>query len=89
MAKRQSFASNEVLRRAYKYISRNTTLPPRVRHQAQLALNSFPNNARAEMVKERCTETGRGKGVFAKIGLCRVSGTEKLMRQDDCIIDTI
>ncbi|CAO1638869.1 unnamed protein product [Sympodiomycopsis kandeliae] len=71
MAKRQSFASNELLRRAYKYIARNTTLPPRVRHQAQLSLNQFPSNSRAEMVKERCTVTGKGNGVMAKVGLCR------------------
>lgn len=73
MAKRQSFASNEVLRRAFKYISRNTTFPARVRHQAQLSLNQFPANSRPAMIKERCTETGRGRGVIAKEGLCRVS----------------
>ncbi|CAO1618930.1 unnamed protein product [Parajaminaea phylloscopi] len=71
MAKRQSVASNELLRRAYKFIARNTTLPTRVRHQAQLELNQFPNKSRAEMVKERCTATGRGRGIITEFGLCR------------------
>ncbi|CAO1616152.1 unnamed protein product [Jaminaea pallidilutea] len=71
MAKRQSVASNELLRRTYKYIARNTTLPMKVRHQAQLQLNQFPNKSRPEMVKERCTETGRGGGVLTHYGLSR------------------
>lgn len=73
MAKRQSVASNELLRRAYKYIARNNTLPTRLRHQAQLQLNQFPNKSRPEMVKERCTATGRGRGILTEFGLCRVS----------------
>lgn len=49
-----------------------------VRHQAQLALASkqiFPNKTRPTEVKERCTETGRGRGVLSRglpFGLCRV-----------------
>lgn len=76
MSKRQTVASNELLRRAYKYISRNTTIPTRVRHQAQLALNDFPNKSRREVVKERCTETGRGRGIITEFGLCRVSSDD-------------
>lgn len=51
---------------------------PQVRHQAQLALASrqiFPNKTRLTEVKDRCTETGRGRGVLSKglpFGLCRV-----------------
>lgn len=74
MAKRQSVASNELLRRAYKYVARNETLPTKVRHQAQLQLNQFPNKSRPEMVKERCVATGRGRGIITEFGLCRVSG---------------
>ena len=50
-----------------------------VRQQAQLALSSrqiFPNKSRPTEVKERCTLTGRGRGVLSKglpYGLCRVS----------------
>jgi small subunit ribosomal protein S14 len=44
--------------------------------KAQLALadrSLFPRETRPTEVKERCTETGWGKGVLAKQGLCRVS----------------
>lgn len=75
MAARQAVQSNELLRRAYKYIARNTTLPSRVRHMAQLELNSFPNKSRPAVVKERCIETGRGRGIFTEFGLCRVRAT--------------
>lgn len=73
MASRQAVQSNELIRRAYKYIARNTTLPQRVRHQAQLQLNLFPTKARPTAVKNRCVETGRGRGIIGEFGLCRVS----------------
>ena len=74
MAKRQSVTSHELLRRAFKFVARNTTLPFRVRHQAQLQLNQFPAKSRPISVKERCTETGRGRGIMTEFGLCRVRG---------------
>ena len=73
MATRQAVHSNELVRRAFKYIARNTTLPQKVRHQAQLQLNQFPNKTRPVSVSNRCTETGRGRGIISEFGLCRVS----------------
>ncbi len=73
MSARTSVASNELLRRAYKYIARNTTLPSRVRMQAQLQLNQFPAKSRPAAVRNRCVETGRGRAVINEFGLCRVS----------------
>ncbi|KAH8923106.1 hypothetical protein BT69DRAFT_1367113 [Atractiella rhizophila] len=69
--KRQAVAANEISRRAYLYIARNTTLPGIVRAQAMLKLNSFPIAARPVAVNNRCKETGRGRGVFGHLGLCR------------------
>jgi len=71
IAARHTVHSNELLRRAYKYIARNTTLPSRVRHMAQLELNSFPAKSRPDFVKDRCVDTGRGRGIFTEFGLCR------------------
>ncbi|GAC71139.1 mitochondrial/chloroplast ribosomal protein S14/S29 [Moesziomyces antarcticus T-34] len=73
MATRQAVQSNELVRRAFKYIARNTTLPQKVRHQAQLQLNQFPNKTRPVSVSNRCVETGRGRGIISEFGLCRVS----------------
>lgn len=72
IAKRHTVHSNELLRTAYKYIARNTTLPSRVRYMAQLELNNFPAKSRPAFVKDRCIETSRGRGVFTEFGLCRV-----------------
>ncbi|PWN98062.1 hypothetical protein FA09DRAFT_334179 [Tilletiopsis washingtonensis] len=71
MSTRQAVASSELLRRAYKYLARNTTLPSRTRHQAQLGLNALLPKTRPDRVKERCIETGRGRGIITEFGLCR------------------
>ncbi|KIO33966.1 hypothetical protein M407DRAFT_13627 [Tulasnella calospora MUT 4182] len=62
---------SEVLRRAYIAVARNETLPSQVRYQAQLQLNNFTKYQRPTTVKNRCTETGRGRGILSKWGLCR------------------
>ena len=69
---RNGVAANEVTRRAYLYVARNQTLPPKVRYQAQLQLNTFGRYTRPTTVKNRCTESGRGRGVMSEFGLCRV-----------------
>ncbi|GAA6026803.1 hypothetical protein JCM8097_005873 [Rhodosporidiobolus ruineniae] len=68
---RQAVAANELTRRAYLYIMRNTTLDPKVRSAAMLKLNAFPKQTRPTSVKNRCVETGRGGGVLSEFGLCR------------------
>ncbi|ORX98324.1 glucocorticoid receptor-like (DNA-binding domain) [Basidiobolus meristosporus CBS 931.73] len=71
MQARVCMAKNELTRQAYRYIVRNETYPTRVRMQAQLALNNFPRAARSVNIKNRCLETGRGRGVFRDFRLCR------------------
>lgn len=70
---RAGVKDSELMRRAYIYVARNETLPAQVRYQAQLQLNSFSKYERPTTVKNRCTETGRGRGILSKWGLCRVS----------------
>jgi len=70
---RLSVAQAEIQRRALLYIARNTTLEAVVRHRAQLQLNNMPGNTRVGRVKNRCTETGRGRGIMSEFGLARVS----------------
>ncbi|KAJ8468187.1 hypothetical protein ONZ45_g17339 [Pleurotus djamor] len=72
--------ANEVARRAYLYVARNQALPPQVRHQAQLQLNSFGRYTRPTTVKNRCTETGRGRGIMSEFGLCRFQFRLKALR---------
>ncbi|KNZ53266.1 hypothetical protein VP01_329g11 [Puccinia sorghi] len=77
MARRDSFASTELLRRAYLYLARNEGLPMKVRTQnyiaqAQLSLNNLPSDSHPTKIHERCIVSGKGRGVIAKLGLCRV-----------------
>lgn len=69
---RKVVKSTELLRRAYLYVARNQTLAPQVRHQAQLQLNTFGKYTRPTTVKNRCTESGRGRGIIGEFGLSRV-----------------
>ncbi|CAE6405449.1 unnamed protein product [Rhizoctonia solani] len=71
IAARKGVAATEITRRAYLFVARNQTLPPQIRYQAQLQLNNFSKYTRPNSVKNRCTETGRGRGVISKLGLCR------------------
>ncbi|KIY49522.1 glucocorticoid receptor-like (DNA-binding domain) [Fistulina hepatica ATCC 64428] len=71
MKARRGVMTNEVARRAYLYVARNQLLPPQIRHQAQLQLNTFGKYTRPTTVKNRCIETGRGRGIMSEFGLCR------------------
>jgi small subunit ribosomal protein S14 len=81
MKARQGVAENEISRRAYLYVARNQSLPAQVRYQAQLQLNTFGRYTRPTTVKNRCTATGRGRGVIGEFGLCRVRLSDGLNRE--------
>jgi small subunit ribosomal protein S14 len=68
---RETVAATELLRQAYRYITRNEQIHPRIRQHAQLMLNSFPLHARPTTIRNRCTETGRARGIFRDSRLCR------------------
>lgn len=80
---RHGVNTNEIARRAYLYVARNQTLPPQVRYQAQLQLNTFGRYTRPTTVKNRCTESGRGRGILSEFGLSRVSSiVNRIVRMD-------
>ncbi|KAJ1677823.1 40S ribosomal protein mrp2, mitochondrial [Spiromyces aspiralis] len=68
---RKAVYSHELERTIWRYMARNTTLPPRTRMQAQLALSRMPREAASTATKNRCIETGRGRGVISDWKLCR------------------
>lgn len=49
----------------------NTKLSDEERMTARLALQQLPRDASPVRVRNRCTLTGRPRGVFRKFGLCR------------------
>lgn len=73
MKARIGVRDNEVLRRAYLYVARNQNVPPQVRYQAQLQLNTFDKYTRPTSVHNRCYASGRGRGIIGEFALCRVS----------------
>ncbi|EGO01836.1 hypothetical protein SERLA73DRAFT_103898 [Serpula lacrymans var. lacrymans S7.3] len=79
---RNGVQTNELLRRAYLFVARNETLSPQVRHQAQLQLNTFGKYARPTTVKNRCAESGRGRGVMSEFALCRYQFRLKALNGD-------
>ena len=59
-------------RQALRYIIRNTTLPERVRAQAQLQLSQMHCYTRFTQIKNRCIMGGKGRGVFSDFRMGRV-----------------
>ncbi|KAJ1823019.1 40S ribosomal protein mrp2, mitochondrial [Coemansia sp. RSA 2599] len=68
---RRAVVSKELERTIWRYLSRNTTLEPQIRMQAQLALNRTPREASPSAIKNRCIITGRGRGIFNEWRMCR------------------
>ncbi|KAJ1661001.1 40S ribosomal protein mrp2, mitochondrial [Dispira simplex] len=77
---RHCYAANEVIRQVYRYITHNETIVPKVRYQAQLALNQYPKHASVVQIKSRCIETGRGRGILSDFRLCHAQFRQKALR---------
>ena len=59
-------------RQALRYVAQNTTLPQRMRAQAQLKLSQMHCYTRSTQIKNRCTAGGVARGVFRAFRLGRV-----------------
>ncbi|KAL0764718.1 hypothetical protein CaCOL14_012524 [Colletotrichum acutatum] len=70
--KRQVFMQNEPERQALRYIIQNTTLPGRVRAEAQLQLGQMHCYTRPTQIKNRCILGGKARGVFRDFKMTRV-----------------
>ncbi|KAJ1912190.1 40S ribosomal protein mrp2, mitochondrial [Tieghemiomyces parasiticus] len=79
---RQAYAAHEVIRQVYRYITRNETVEPKIRFQAQLALNKYPLNTSLTHIHNRCIDTGRGRGILSEFRLCRTQFRIKALRGD-------
>ncbi|KAK2734262.1 40S ribosomal protein mrp2, mitochondrial [Myotisia sp. PD_48] len=69
--KRKVFEQFEPERQALRYVSRNTSLPMRVRAQAQLKLAQMHSYTRPSMIKNRCIGGGIARSVFRDFKLAR------------------
>jgi len=68
---RYSVLIYEAVRRSYIFVARNQTLSPQIRHRAQLQLNSFGREFCPTTIKNRCHESGRGRGIISEFALTR------------------
>ncbi|KAI9205910.1 uncharacterized protein BJ171DRAFT_500105 [Polychytrium aggregatum] len=69
---RQLVVEHEVTRQALRTLVRNPSLDLDLRMRAQLALNSFPRYTRPSVVSNRCTESGKGRGIITDHKLSRI-----------------
>ncbi|ALM85366.1 30S ribosomal protein S14 [Bordetella sp. N] len=67
-------------RTALKAIIDDQSKPEEERYQARLKLQQLPRNAAPSRQRNRCTVTGRPRGVFSKFGLTRHKLREMAMR---------
>lgn len=80
-AKRARLVEKYAAKRAeLKAIIDNAKLSDEERMQARLKLQSLPRNASPVRQRNRCSLTGRPRGVFRKFGLCRNKLREIAMR---------
>ncbi|NLO19291.1 MAG: 30S ribosomal protein S14 [Ignavibacteria bacterium] len=69
MARTATVANNEKRKRlAAKYEAKREELK---KNQDFEGLQKLPRNSSKTRIRNRCTLTGRGKGVYKKFGLCR------------------
>lgn len=80
--KRQQVAANETTVKALKYISRNETLPSKVRLEAQIQLSKMPNYTRMTQIRNRCVESGHSRSVLKDFRLCRTQFRELAKKGD-------
>lgn len=81
MAKKSSMEKNERRRRlvarfadkraALKEIAGDTKQPPELRFQARMKLAQLPRNSSKTRIRNRCELTGRARGYYRKLRVCR------------------
>ncbi|KAF2197682.1 glucocorticoid receptor-like (DNA-binding domain) [Delitschia confertaspora ATCC 74209] len=69
--KRKVYAQHEPERQALRYLIRNTSLPQRVRAQAQLQLSQMHCYTRYTQIKNRCIMGGKGRGILSDFRMGR------------------
>ena len=82
MAKKSSIEKNKrrvrlvklyaAKRMKLKDVANNMSLPPEERFAARLKLAELPRNSSATRIRNRCELTGRARGNYRKVRMCRI-----------------
>jgi small subunit ribosomal protein S14 len=80
-AKREKLVAKYAAKRAeFGAAAANQKLSEDERMEARLKLQQLPRNASPTRLRNRCSLTGRPRGVFRKFGLCRLKLRDFAMR---------
>jgi len=81
MAKKSSIENNQRRRKlvaqyaekraALKEIANDSKQPPEIRFQARMKLAELPRNSSKTRIRNRCELTGRSRGYYRKLRVCR------------------
>lgn len=75
--KRQKMAAHQFpIRKELREKAIDPKLSDEERHAARVKLQSLPRNGALERVRNRCQFTGRGRGVYSKFMLSRITFRE-------------
>ena len=55
-----------------KDVANNMSLPPEERFAARLKLAELPRHSSATRIRNRCELTGRARGNYRKVRMCRI-----------------
>ena len=55
-----------------KEVANNLSLPPEERFAARLKLAELPRNSAPSRIRNRCELTGRSRGNYRKVKMCRI-----------------
>jgi small subunit ribosomal protein S14 len=78
--RRETVAKYAAKRTAIKAIIDDANASPEDRRAALLKLQSLPRNSSPVRLRNRCSLTGRPRGVFRKFGIARIKLRELMMR---------
>lgn len=80
LKRRETVEKFAVKRAELKAIINNVRLSDDERSDARLKLQALPRNSSPVRLRNRCSLTGRPRGVFSKFGLGRIKLREYVMR---------
>jgi ribosomal protein S14 len=78
--RRQLYKKYECTRILYKSIIHDLSIPKKYRLESALKLNKYPRNSSRTRVKNRCILTGRGRAIYQKFKLSRISFRELALK---------
>ena len=80
LKRRETVEKFSAKRAELKAIIGNSKLSEEERSEARLKLQTLPRNSSPVRLRNRCSLTGRPRGVFSKFGLGRIKLREYVMR---------